>query len=97
MEEIRIKTEEEFLLEFGPGWRHEVDSQFPRGMDHLLGLNVIEDLSTSTFKYAIDVINGDRRSFDVDGYNISLDMLIWKETPKFKNGIAILNNGLYAK
>jgi hypothetical protein len=37
---VLIKTEEQFINEFGEFWRRKVRNQFPRDMDYMLGKTV---------------------------------------------------------
>lgn len=39
---MRIKTEKEFLKEFGEDWRTVVDWNYGGGMDHLFGVELSE-------------------------------------------------------
>ena len=50
MKKYRIKTEREFIREFGDDWRNEVRAQFPEMMDHLLNRVLSEEENISMNK-----------------------------------------------
>ena len=73
----RFKTREEFFEEFGSSWREVVPCAFVHNMDHLLGQDYPYDLPDK------DIKRKDIR--DVDGFSISMPMLIMKKSiPNYK-------------
>lgn len=63
----RIKTQGEFLSDFGDNWRDKVRCSFPKVMDKLLGKEISEE------KYHMCV--NMNSTFNLEGYNISKDMI----------------------
>ena len=70
MEKYRIRTEQEFLNEFGENWRSTVKAQFPEPMNHLLGIPLDEE---DNLRLEQSKGNG---HLHVDGFTISKDMII---------------------
>lgn len=65
IENYRIKTEKEFIKEYGNNWRNLVKSNFPEKMDYLLGKKLIK---CYIYYRGKDII-------DIDNWIISKDML----------------------
>ena len=75
----RIKTEEEFIKEFGENWKHKVGWNYLSGMGYLLGINIEVD-------YKIDFDNDS--FYDVcliDNWHITVKMITkLKKVPDYK-------------
>lgn len=73
----RIKTEDEFIAEYGSNWRGKVHQTFPKNMDHLLG----KVISKKTY----DLIrrNDYVEPEELDYYAISSDMVISESNISF--------------
>lgn len=93
----RIKTEEEFINEFGDNWRSKTEAYFTHSMDYLLGKELNEEQINEYKK------NG---NFYIDGWGISKGMIIKNHTQTLMNKIKTvlhikqkeptkLNNSLY--
>ena len=61
----RIKTEQEFIDEFGENWRNVVDVYFTETMDNFFGNNLTK----------VDVFNLKYKSLEWDGYILTKDMV----------------------
>ncbi len=80
MIKYRIKTEQEFLNDFGRDWRHECKATFPITMNHLLGISLEEgdNIRIAEFVEGIGVIF-------IGGYSISEDMRTTIDSVKISN------------
>lgn len=72
MGKYRIKTEYEFLNEYGENWRSIILARFPENMDYLLGCS-LKNIETNEILNAI--YNEDTIIYD--GYIISYQMLTY--------------------
>lgn len=76
---LRIKTEKEFLSQYGEDWRRVVELHWSPNMDYLFGKLI--DTSFMSEKYG-------NAKYTKDGWNISNDMVIegpeidWDESLK---------------
>lgn len=69
----RIKTEEEFVKEFGSNWREEIHLGWAEHMDYLFGKPIID----KTFKKVNNIdSNTIYRTNDGSQWNISKDMIM---------------------
>jgi hypothetical protein len=86
MERFRFKTREEFEEEFGQYWQGEVRNSWGNVMDYLLGQEIPEEYTRTS------------RDFIFDNWSISGEMItsISNSIRKFKNGVAVVNNGLFS-
>lgn len=82
----RIKTEVEFILEFGRRWRDDVRYSFPEDMDHLLGTTIKDSKARLLYREEIDEII-------IDACSISRDMIAPINLVKMKNHIERLREG----
>ena len=90
LSKYRIKTEKEFLAEFGEDWRGEVESGFNPEMDCLLGMSLndirFDDWEENVTEWLENGLPDDAMSISepIDGYWISRDMVIAKDAPSDK-------------
>ncbi len=94
MIEYRVKTEEEFLEEFGRGWRNRVSATFPEEMDYLLGEEIVGEKLTEQCKKGYTLYVPDRL-FQPSSYSLSPDM--YKKVdikPIVDKRVAVTPNGL---
>ena len=81
----RIKTEQEFLEEFGEEWRTKVYFNTNGYMDYLLGSDITVDIRNTD--YDGNII----KNINIPNRNPSIDVLYWVITPNMMRNIPIAN------
>jgi hypothetical protein len=67
---LRIKTEREFIKEFGSNWRIDLNKHFPRGMDIFAGRLIPRSVLTG-----ITADSKGNKAYFWKGWWISMDMI----------------------